>query len=154
MTFPVPTVPVSCGAMLFDADGRLLILKPTYKSGWTLPSGIMEARESPWEGCRREVLEETGLTVTEGRLAAIDTRPPKPRTTLGVRFLFDCGTLTAEQVDGIVLQASEISRHQFLPVPEALELLRPAIRRRVAEAIAADGRCVYLEDGRRVDGVG
>jgi hypothetical protein len=71
-----PLVPASAGAMIFDRAGRLLILNPTYKSGWTIPGGVMEADgESPWQACRREVREETGLDVTSGRLACVDSRP-------------------------------------------------------------------------------
>ena len=33
----LPAIPVSAGALIFDQAGRLLILKPTYKSGWTVP---------------------------------------------------------------------------------------------------------------------
>jgi hypothetical protein len=33
----VPAIPVSAGALIFDRAGRLLILKPTYKGGWTIP---------------------------------------------------------------------------------------------------------------------
>src|SRR6185312_2789106 len=39
----LPAIPVSAGALIFDRSGRLLILKPTYKSGWTIPGGVMEA---------------------------------------------------------------------------------------------------------------
>ena len=61
-TVPLPGIPVSAGALIYDRAGRLLILKPTYKSGWTIPGGVMEADgESPWEACQREVREETGL---------------------------------------------------------------------------------------------
>ena len=50
---PLPGIPVSAGALIFDRAGLLLILKPTYKSGWTIPGGVMEADgESPWEACR------------------------------------------------------------------------------------------------------
>ena len=70
----LPGIPVSAGALIFDRAGRLLILKPTYKSGWTIPGGVMEADgESPWEACRREVREETGIDVARGRLAAVDS---------------------------------------------------------------------------------
>ena len=74
---PLPGIAVSAGALIFDRAG-LVILKPTYKSGWTIPGGVMEADgESPWEACRREVREETGLDVSRGRLAAMDFRRPK-----------------------------------------------------------------------------
>lgn len=150
MTFQLPGIPASAGAMLFDGEGRLLVLKPTYKSGWTLPGGIMEADETPWQACRREVLEETGITVAAGRLAAVDTRPVKDERPLGLRFLFHCGTVPADAT--ITLQAEEIAEHRFVPVEEALELLRPPLRRRVRRALAAQG-CVYLENGRAVEQV-
>ena len=83
-----PELPVSAGAILLDEQGRLLILKPTYKSGWTIPGGVMEADgESPWDACRREVLEETGLEVDEGRLVVVATRPGKDGAKLGLRLL-------------------------------------------------------------------
>ena len=86
-----PVVAASAGALIRDPSGRLLILKPTYKSGWTLPGGVMEADgETPWDACRREVREETGLTVSAGRLVCVDTRPAKPGRLLGLRFLFAC----------------------------------------------------------------
>ena len=61
-------------ALVFDRAGRLLILKPTYKSGWTIPGGVMEADgETPWEACRREVREECGIEVRRGRLACMES---------------------------------------------------------------------------------
>lgn len=150
----LPTIPASCGAILLDEQGRLLVLKPTYKKGWTIPGGIMEADgESPWDACRREVFEETGLQVREGRLVAVDTRGAKDDEQLGLRFLFHCGTLDAQQVASISVQAEEVSEFRFVPLDEAGGLLRKRIRRRVMAALAADGGCVYLEDGRPVKGV-
>ena len=75
----LPAIPVSAGALIWDRAGRLLILKPTYKSGWTIPGGVMEADgETPWEACRREVAEECGLQAGAGRLVCMDFRRPRP----------------------------------------------------------------------------
>lgn len=146
-------MPASSGAILLDQQGRLLILKPTYKKGWTVPGGIMEDDgESPWDGCRREVREETGLTVTAGRLVVVDTRPGDPGEPVGLRFLFHCGTLTAEQAASIVLQKTEISQARFVTPAEANKLLRPAIGRRVAVGLRTPATA-YLEDGQQVAGV-
>jgi 8-oxo-dGTP diphosphatase len=49
----VPRIPASAGALIFDVQGRPLILKPNYKKGWTIPGGQIDAAgESPWEACR------------------------------------------------------------------------------------------------------
>jgi 8-oxo-dGTP diphosphatase len=150
----LPAIPVSAGGMIFDEAGRLLILKPTYKSGWTIPGGVMEADgESPWEACRREVREECGLDIRAGRLACMDFRRPRPGKPGGVRFLFDCGTVGGSRLAAIEVQAEEVSEYRLAPLAKALTLLRPPIRRRVRAAVSGRG-LVYLEDGRPVPGVG
>ena len=151
---PLPAIPVSVGALIFDRAGRLLILKPTYKTGWTIPGGVMEADgETPWQACRREVREECSIDVRAGRLACMDFRRPRPGRPGGVRFLFDCGRFDDDAVAGLVLQPEEISEYRLAPLPDALALLRGPIRRRVRAATRGT-RLVYLEDGRAVPGVG
>jgi 8-oxo-dGTP diphosphatase len=150
----LPAIPASAGALIFDRNGRLLILKPTYKSGWTIPGGVMEADgETPWEACQREVREECGLQVRTGRLACVDFRRPRPGKPGGVRFLFDCGALDDASLAAVVLQGEEISEHRLVPLPAALQLLRKPIRRRVRAACRGSA-VVYLEQGRPVPAVG
>lgn len=149
-----PELPASAGAIILDEAGGVLILQPTYKKGWTIPGGVMEADgETPWEACRREVQEETGLLVTSGRLVCIDTRPGKPGRKLGLRFLFHCGVLPAEQTRHVQGQQEEVSDHRFVPPTEALAMLRGPVARRVRVGLET-AHCVYLEDGRRIPGVG
>ena len=149
----LPAIPASAGALIFDRAGRLLILKPTYKSGWTIPGGVMEADgETPWAACRREVREECGLDVRQARLACVDFRPPRPGKPGGMRFLFDCGAFPDDELAAIVVQPEEISAYQLVPVRAALDLLRKPIRRRVKAAWRARGTR-YLENGRPVPGV-
>ena len=148
--FVLPRIPASSGAMIFDRSGRLLIANPTYKDHWTIPGGIMEADgETPWEACRREVLEEVGLVVETGRLVAVDFLHPKRSEPGGMRFLFDCGTLSDTELAAITLQERELSEHRLVDPARALELLSGPLRRRVGAALAAS-ECVYLEDGRPV----
>ena len=142
----LPAIPVSAGALIFDPAGRLLILKPTYKSGWTIPGGVMEADgESPWEACQREVREETGLEVSRGRLAAMDFRPAKPGRLAGIRYLFDCGQVADEALADVKLQPEEISDSRLVSLTEAFTLLRGPISRRVRSATQGH---FYLEDGQ------
>jgi len=146
----VPGIPASAGAMIFDRKGRLLILRPTYKAGWTIPGGVMEADgETPWEACRREVAEECGLAVRGARLACVDFRRPRPGRSGGLRFLFDCGRLDDDALASITVQPDEISQYRIVRLGTALPLLSGPIRRRVKAGTAAKGT-VYLEEGRPV----
>ena len=151
-TFPVPRIPASAGALIFDSHRRLLILKPNYKKGWTIPGGQVEEGESPWEACRRETREECGLEVVRGRLVCVDFLRPKPNRPGGMRFLFDCGVFDDRQISTIRVQDEEIDEHRLAAVDQAAALLSGPVRRRVAHGVGAE-RCVYLEDGRPVDGV-
>ena len=149
--FVLPRIPASSGALIFDEDGRLLIVNPTYKAHWTIPGGIMEADgETPWEACRREVLEEVGLHVGRGRLVAVDFLRPKPEKPGGMRFLFNCGVFPTSSLAAISLQEEELSEYRLVDPDTALELLSGPLRRRVGAALAAPDGCVYLEDGRAV----
>ena len=150
----LPMIHVSAGALIFDSTGRLLILKPTYKTGWTIPGGVMEADgETPWQACRREVREECGIEVRAGRLACTDFRPARPGRPGGIRYLFDCGPADDAALAAITLQPEEIAEHRLASLGTALTLLRPPIRRRV-RAATRHRRFVYLENGRPVPAIG
>jgi 8-oxo-dGTP pyrophosphatase MutT (NUDIX family) len=150
----LPAIPASAGALIFDKAGRLLIVKPTYKSGWTIPGGVMEADgETPWEACRREVREETGIDVRNGRLVCMDFRRPRPGKPGGIRFLFRCGPISGKYLATIAIQPEEIAEYRIVALPDALPLLRRPIRRRVRAASCGRG-LVYLEDGRPVPAAG
>jgi ADP-ribose pyrophosphatase YjhB (NUDIX family) len=42
-------------------DGRVLLVKPSYRTVWTLPGGVSARGESPIDCMRRELLEEAGV---------------------------------------------------------------------------------------------
>ncbi len=151
--YELPRIPASAGALLHDGAGRILILETTYKKGWTIPGGqIEETGESPWDGCRREVHEETGLTVATGRLVCVDFLHPRRGRPGGLRFLFDCGEVTAADRATIVLQEDEISDQRWALPDEAVGLLSGPLGRRVGRGLRASGT-LYLEDGHPVIGV-
>lgn len=121
---------LSASALLFDGLGRLLVLKPTYKSGWTLPGGMSEYGETPWGACRREVAEETGLTLLAGKLVCVDTRPERHGGALGLRYLFRGEVLSDDEVDRVRVQQGEISDFRFVTRSDALSMLRAPVARR------------------------
>ncbi|HEX4017638.1 MAG TPA: NUDIX domain-containing protein [Frankiaceae bacterium] len=66
-----PVVPC-VGAVITRADGCVLLIQRGNEPGrglWSLPGGRVESGESDEEAVAREVAEETGLTVTVGKLA-------------------------------------------------------------------------------------
>jgi 8-oxo-dGTP diphosphatase len=152
LTFVLPTIPASAGALVRGRKGRLLILKPTYKGGWTIPGGIVEVGESPWDACRRETREECGLDVTTGRLVCVDFLRPRPDRPGGMRFLFDCGVFDDAVLDTVVIQPFEIAESRILPIDAALPLLSGPVRRRVRAAWKTK-KVRYLEGGRPVQGI-
>jgi ADP-ribose pyrophosphatase YjhB (NUDIX family) len=49
--------------LVSDAEGRVLLVYETDPDAWSTPGGSVEVDERPEDAARREVLEETGLTV-------------------------------------------------------------------------------------------
>ncbi|CAM00384.1 ADP-ribose pyrophosphatase YjhB (NUDIX family) [Saccharopolyspora erythraea NRRL 2338] len=66
------------GAVIHDPQGRLLLVKRAREPGrgkWSLPGGKVEPGETDQMAVHREVLEETGLSVTVGDLVGRVLRP-------------------------------------------------------------------------------
>jgi ADP-ribose pyrophosphatase YjhB (NUDIX family) len=66
------------GGIVFDTNGRLLLvrrLNPPGEGLWSIPGGRVEPGEADDEAVRRELTEETGLSVTVDRLIGTVTRP-------------------------------------------------------------------------------
>jgi len=58
-------------AIIFDSQGKFLLTQRNDNHQWCLPGGAVESGESVAEGCEREVLEETGLSVRVKRLVGV-----------------------------------------------------------------------------------
>jgi 8-oxo-dGTP pyrophosphatase MutT (NUDIX family) len=150
--FTLPMKYLSAGALFFDEQGRLLLVKPTYKDGWEIPGGIVERDESPKQACLREIREELGLDVTLGPLLVIDYLSRQDRPSDSLQLVFLGGTLSPSTIEAISLPAAELSKHRFLPPDAALGLLRDSLRLRVAGCLRAIGmkQTLLLHDGQEV----
>ncbi|MDR7302864.1 NUDIX hydrolase [Haloactinomyces albus] len=72
MIISEPSVIRCVGAVVHDSRGRLLLILRDNAPGrgkWSLPGGRVEPGETDQAAVRREVREETGLSVTVGSLA-------------------------------------------------------------------------------------
>lgn len=59
---------VSCGIVLLDPDGRVLLAHATETSHWDIPKGQGEPGETPAITALRELVEETGIALDAHRL--------------------------------------------------------------------------------------
>jgi len=66
---------VSVAAVISNEKGEVLVLDHVLRpaSGWGLPGGFMQHFEQPDEAIRRELLEETGLELTDVEIYRIRT---------------------------------------------------------------------------------
>ncbi|MEU7322577.1 NUDIX hydrolase [Streptomyces griseoviridis] len=136
-------------ALMRDRAGRLLLVNPTYKSGWDLPGGMAEDNEAPEEALRRELREELDFPVTDLRFLCVDWVGPHGPWDDLLAFVFDAGVLSPEQISRLKPSDEEISEHRFFEVPEALPLLPERQRARTVNAfqVLADGVPRYLRNG-------
>lgn len=138
----------SAAAILTDEEGRVLIVKPTYKPGWNLPGGRIDEGETPRRACERELLEELGVKVAPGRLLAHAYMAPPGQPGGHAYYVFDGGALTVEQQEAIRLQESELAECRFsFPADIAVENIPPSVRPLWSAALRAreSGVPAYLE---------
>lgn len=125
-----------------------MLVKPTYKQGWEIPGGYAQPGESPRDALHREIAEELGTGPPAGALLAVDWAP-LPAEGDKLLFVFDGGTVSAEQVSAIRVDGEEISEFAFCDPGDLDDLLISRLARRVRAAISARSasRAVYLEHG-------
>lgn len=66
---------VGCGAIIEDDKNRILLQRRRDQNNWCLPGGVMEVNETFEEAAKREVEEETDLTIEGIELFGIYSGP-------------------------------------------------------------------------------
>ena len=66
---------LGCSAAIINDEGKILLTRRLDNGQWRLPSGGVEAGESPSEAVIREALEETCLRVRVKRLVGVYSDP-------------------------------------------------------------------------------
>lgn len=147
LSFPMKYL--SAGALFFNGEGGILVVKPTYKDGWEIPGGIVEQDESPVQACRREIREELGLEIAVASLLVADHVVRRLGASDSLQMVFAGGTLTPEQISAIRLPAAELAEYQFVAPDAALRLLPDSLSRRVAGCLRAlaESRTLLLHEG-------
>jgi len=138
----------AAGVLFFDTDGRVLLVRPSYKPGWEIPGGYIQPNETPTEAAAREVLEEIGITPPIGPLLVADWAPAAGEGDK-VLFVFDGGVLAQEYIEAIKLDPGEIADYAFHDPALIGHLTIPRMARRLTAAFRAraEQRTLYLEHG-------
>lgn len=139
---------VAAGALFFDEEGRVLLVKPAYKDGWEIPGGYVEPDESPRAACIREIREELGLSARIGGHLVVDWAPAQDEGDK-VLFIFDAGILPMHTRAEIRFSDGELTDWCFVANEDLDSYLPPRLSRRIRTAIVARERGVpaYAEHG-------
>ncbi len=131
--------PVSSGGIIFDARGRILLLRRTDERIWGFPKGHVEKGETLRETAAREIREECGLRCTiGGKVAEIRYAyywPPE-----GVNYDKRVVYFLAARAGGRIRLEDRFSDWRWAPPATALRLLHHANDKAVLrKALAAAG---------------
>lgn len=118
----LPAVPLSVKAAFYNAEGKILIVKPNYKPGWQMVGGIVDADEPPLTALIRETHEEIGLKISEGRFTYVSTayNPPRGKRIAMLYLVFACH-LTEAEVASIKIQTNELNEYKFMHIDTLLQ---------------------------------
>lgn len=132
-----PRHSVSVAGIVVAGDGRVLLIQRRDNQHWEPPGGVLELGESIRGGVRREVLEETGVSVDVGPLTGVYKNMPHGIVAL----VFRC---TAR--GGVPRSTAEANESRWMTLEEAKDVMTPAYFTRVVDAFD-QGVAVRSHDG-------
>ncbi|GGY88629.1 NUDIX hydrolase [Pseudoduganella plicata] len=107
----------SCGTLVFNDSGQLLLCHVTGTAHWDIPKGLLDGSETPLAAAQRELFEEAGVRFDAARyveLGMFDYRRDKRLHLFRVDAGDELGTLEG-------LQCTSFFPHRYTgkPTPEA-----------------------------------
>jgi len=130
----VPKHIVAVAGLVTDVQGRVLMLRSPRRD-WEFPGGQVEEGESLTDALRREILEETGVTVSVGALVGVYSNVKSHIVMLD--FLCD-------YVGGDLKTSAESPEVAWVERGEVLaRIIRPAIRDRMRDMLEFQGQVIY-----------
>ncbi|CAN5468078.1 NUDIX hydrolase [soil metagenome] len=119
---------VSVAAVITNEEGKVLLLEHVFRpaSGWGIPGGFVEHGEQPEKAIRREIEEETGLSLEN--IEFYRARILKKH----VEFIFEAQTKGAGEV-----RSREILTVEWFVRDDLPELMSTAQKATIEEVLAA-----------------
>lgn len=144
----LPKKQVGTAVLFFNQSGELLVVKPNYKDSWLVPGGSAEQNESPLACALRETQEEIGLAYTTFPMVGLYYAPEKGPFSDSLKFIFNGGILSDEQIESIQLEEKELEGWAFMPISIALPLLSASLQKCLPQSLAAleTGAFAYIEN--------
>jgi len=115
-----PSYSVGAICVIERADGRILLVRQTYRSNWGLPGGLLKRREAPADAVRREVAEEVGLNIELVGEPAVVVESDLQR----VDVVYRARPAVGADPDGLQAGSAEIESWTWF-APEQLPELQP-----------------------------
>lgn len=139
-----PVIMVTADVGIFNGEGELLMQRRARDGTWGLIGGFMELGEAVEETARREVLEETGLTV--GRLELLGVFSSAERLTFpnGDQVQFVTIGYVSDEVSGTLRLSEEGLELRYFALgalPEPLFAPNISILEAVREKYAPTAGC-------------
>lgn len=144
----LPRKVIGAGVVFVNEQNQVLVLETTYKAGWEIPGGWVDAGESMLDAAVRELKEEINVDVdrTTLKLTTIDYRHAEGDKLESILFHFWGGIIDPSL---ITVDNDEISGFKFVDPAELGQYCSPTLALRMQETVKAAlaGKTVYLEDG-------
>lgn len=142
---PWPTHIVAVAGLVEDGRGNVLLVK-TYTRGWDVPGGQVENGETLEEALIREILEESGVTATVRKLAAVYSNVGEytwhdGTTHVPTKVMFD---FICDYVEGETRPSEETSEVKWVSRNEVMSHLQhEVLRRRISALMNHNGAMLY-----------
>ncbi|MFD3805369.1 NUDIX hydrolase [Streptomyces sp. NPDC058619] len=137
----MPLHSVSVAGVVVREDGRVLAIRRADNGTWEPPGGVLELDERPEDGAVREVLEETGITVSVERLTGVY----KNMSRGVVALVFRCRPVGGEERTSM-----ETTAVKWLTPAEVEQSMAEVYAVRVMDALDATTPFVRAHDGRHL----
>lgn len=108
-----PLMVTSCGVIIENEKGEILLQKRRDNNYWCIPGGYMEIGEKFIETAQREVLEETGLEIDEPELFGIYSGEDRVIQYPNGDICIGTGIVFKTSVHDVVIHDEEALEHKF-----------------------------------------
>ena len=124
------------------------MVKPSYKDNWSIPGGIVETNESPYNACLRETLEEIGINIKIKKLLAVIYQKHQELNDESIQFHFLGQSISNIQIRKIRLQKDEIEDFKFVNIKDIPKYNEALCKKasRYLKLIKGNGKNNYFEE--------